>query len=431
MRLAWVPLAILFGWVSGHTSPDRSTEAAGDSLASVWESSMRAQPRYAANELRIEAEDAERRALRRDRYPSVEIEGGGDFGQRVRPGEERDEGLAGRGEILARVNWSLLESGRSARQRAVEFRRSGLAAADAAFDLAFRGEVARAYIGASVASERRQLLLAAEPAFEKLAAVVRMRVREGVESTVALDQIEESAAARAARLRAEADAAEGKKLMLALLADRETVQPLRIDPRPPRAAVSVETSPALAALRHEAGERLAEAEALERTDRWRLDAVGQAGPYFSRAFDRTTEHEYFGGLRFVWSPDLAGARSSRALAERRRARALEADEAGLRRDLSMRVREIDATLGDADARTTDWRAAVERAAAAERTARLRWEHGAGSWSDWWEKRERLLEAKLDELDWRRQTAEMLVEYAEASGRIDDLPAWIGQRSGDL
>lgn len=394
------------------------------SLVFVWEASMRAQPRYEAGGLRIEAEDAEALALRRERLPEVSVEAGGDYGRRVRPGEERDQGVAGRGEILARVNWSLFESDRSARRRAIELRREGLVAADVAFDHAFRSEVARTYVHASIAAERRDLLVAGAEPVKRLADAVARRVTEGVDTAAARHRTADTLAAWKLRLREALDDAEAELLKLSLLADVDNVLPRRIEPIPPDIAATVDGNPAVAALRLGADERRAEAEALRRRDLWRLDAVGQAGPYFSRAFDVTAQQEYFGGLRFVWSPDMAGVRESRALAERRRARALEAEEAGLRHDLAVRVRETEKILSGAHRQAMDWRAALVRAEATERTARLRWEQGAGPWTEWLDALEHLTDVMMGELEWRARTALLLVDYAEAAGYIDSLPAWI-------
>ncbi|MCC5807000.1 MAG: TolC family protein [Opitutales bacterium] len=397
------------------------------SLDQAWSASVSAQPRYVAGILRLEAEEFEARALARERWPDLSLEAGGDYGQRARPGEERDQGISARGEILARVNWNLFESGRAARERAVALRREGVRESNAAFDHAFRAEVARTYVSASLALERREHLLAARREFLEIAEVARRRMREGVEPGAAREHLEQAEAAWAARWREADTAAETARLQLALLADRTEVQPLPIRlSSVPEASPGDSPPPALAALRLQAGERRAQAEAVASGNRWRLDAIGQAGPYFSRAFDGRTEEEYYAGLRFSWSPDASGVQRARALAETRRARALEAEEAALKRDLARRDEEVRGLFRDLSSQAEEWDEAVKGAEATERAVRLRWREGVTSWRALLDERERLLSARLGELAWRERLALLLVDYAESAAALDELPVWIGQ-----
>jgi hypothetical protein len=425
---------LIFGTFCLATSAILSAESRlpRDSLSEVWASSVSAQPRYLAGTLRLEAEALEALALERERWPDLRIEARGDYGQRARPGEERDQGMAARGEILALVNWNLLESGRVARERAVSLRREGVSDANAVLDLAFRAEVARLYLLASLALERRERLLAARSEFSQLAGVVRQRLREGVEPGSSREHLEKSETAWAVRWREVDMAAETTLLQLALVSDRADVHPYTVQfSNLPKDTSAELTPPALAVLRRQGEERRAQAEAIAQSNRWRLDAIGQAGPYFSSAFSGRVEEEYYAGLSLSWSPDAAAVQRTRALAEMRRARSFEAEKAALNRDLVREREDVRRLLSEVPAHIVEWEKSIKNAEAAERVAYLRWSEGVGSWRVLLDERERLLETRLSELAWREQLALMLVDYAENSARLDELPAWIGQTKNIL
>ena len=404
----------------------------GHRLVDVWESSIAVQPRYLVGILYEEAGEAELLAYQLERWPELSVEAGGDFGQRARPGEERDQGMAARGEILARVQWSLLESGRIARQRALELRRESLRESTSAFDLSFRADVARAYILASSALERESLLKEAQKNFSEISKAAHQRLREGIEHGSAKEQIEKSESTWNKHWHeAQANAA-AAQLKLGLMADNLQVQPKRIQLNEiPSDPIKPSPSPALAALRLEAKERRAQAEVISQSNRWRLDAIGQAGPYFSSAFDGNYEEEYFAGLRWSWSPDAAGVQRTRARAELRRANALTAEKAGMQRDWDQRIQELTAIFQSVPTQASDWNNTLVSAEASERISRLRWNEGVGSWQDRLEEGERLLSARLDELAWREQVALQFVEYAEKANLMHQLPTWIGQNTPTL
>ncbi len=401
--------------------------AAEDTLADLWAASAAAEPRFRAEQLRTEAEGLDVEALRRERRPVWALEAGGDYGQRARPGEERAEGVAARGDILARVEWSLLESGRTMNQRAALLRQIASVEKGEAFNLAFRAEVARIYIAAAIARERHEHLQSAAMPLQHLATTARLRIDSGVESATAREQIDQFVDTWTVQWQAAEQATEQATLKLALLADRETVAPAYVSlqavptPREPDA-----TPPAITVLQRQADERRATADAWARSDRWRLDVVGQAGPYLSQAFDDGVEAEYYGGLRVVWQPDLAGVNRRRALAEMRRAEALEQEASALHAGLDRRMAEIAVMLRAFPAQQSAWEDALASTINAERVARLRWEEGVGSWQDWLDEHERLLDVRLRELSWREAMALLWVDYAEALARLDELPSWIGQ-----
>ncbi|MFU8849054.1 MAG: TolC family protein [Opitutales bacterium] len=424
--------AILSAILAGATALPGASDPEGDSLIEIWKASSSAQPRYLAGTLRVEAEALEARALAREEWPSLTVEAGGDYGQRARPGEEREQGIAGRGEILAQVNWNLMESGRSARERALNLRREGLEQANAAFDDAFRTEVARSYVNASLALERRKLLRAARIEFSEMAKLVLHRFDEGVEPGATRDQLEQREAAWAARWREADTDAETARLQLALLAGREEVRPLPVQllNLPEEAPTLIDRlPPALAALELQAKEGRAQAEAIALTNRWRLNAIGQTGPYFSRAYDGRIEEEYYAGLRFTWSPDAAGVQRTRARAEMRRARSLEAEKTALQRDYAQSSEAMRRTFRELSRQEEEWTESLTSAQAAERAAQLRWREGVGTWITLLEERNRLLEVRLGELAWRERLARTIIDYAESTGQVHELPAWIGQTPG--
>ncbi len=420
---------VLAGGLSLFASED---EGPLRSLHSIWEAGVANHLGYEASRAGAMAEDAEARAVRRERIPSLSVEASGDYGQRVRPGEERDQGVAGRGEILARVDWLLYESSRAARERAVELRRQGIVHAGEAFDYAYRAEMARLYVQASAAEEKVASLQDEEATFSGLLERVAHRVRSGVEPASAGEWLEEAQSLYRERLHDARSRKDALSARLTAIAGRE-VAPSPVRPRFDNIAPmpEVEDNPALAELRLLAEERRAEADSILRRDRWRIEAFGATGPYFSEAFEDRVKHEYYGGMRLVWSPDTSGVQRERALAERRRARALEAEAAGLRQVHSHRTREIGAGLDEAESRLAGAEALVESSARAARAATLRWQRGVGTWREVAERREALLDARLREIELREELALLLVEYAEILAALEALPVWLGEGGGIL
>ncbi len=420
-----IPMIFLLP-VSLSASPEPLSQA--DSLVSVWAASRDNQPLYLAGRLQAEADQAELQAHRRSKLPELRLEAGGDYGQRARPGEERDQGLAGRGEILAQVNWSLLESGRDSRERALALAGKGTLSRQAAQDLVFRADVARHYVEAAIKQERLAVLTTAEPGFQALANALERRVSEGVEPAGRRARIEQAEARRAATIQEAEDAAGAGGAKLALLTGRAEVTPMPPKLSAPETKPEIDwiDSPQLAVLDWQVEQQRAEAETLSRTDRWSLDFVGQAGPYFSNAFDGALEQEYFAGLRFSFSPDWAGVNRARANAEYRRARATEAERASLHDDLQRRSAELADLLHLLDDRRIGREEVLAKARASEHAEKVRWREGVGDWSALYSAREDWVAAQLDELEWRLEMALKLIEYAEISNRLEELPAWLGQ-----
>lgn len=413
-------------WIAATVAAPQA--AADDTLESVWAASMDNQPLYLAGQLRMEAEQAELQALRRTALPELQLEAGGDYGQRVRPGEERDRGVAGRGEIIARVNWSLIESGRSSRERAIELARAGAVSQQAARDLAFRSEVARLYVRSAADAERVSIMHAAEPGFQSLTDSLRRRIAEGVAPSELKLRAAEAESRRQTQLNDAVDAKRAGRTALALLTNRDAVSPLllQVQPPTPAAAGDWDSNPLLAELEREAERQRAEAEQLQRAELWRLDLISQTGPYFSGALDDGRQQEYFAGLRFTWTPDLAGVNRARSTAGMRRAQATEAERASLGDELRRRSVNLEEQLHWVDDRQAERARLLERVQDRERAESLRWREGLGDWSNVYEARENLLQVRLDELQWRLDTAMDLIEYAEVNNRLDDLPAWLGQ-----
>ncbi len=411
------------------------SDDATHSLASVWNWSIDNQPLYLAGQLLVEAEEDELTALRRSTLPELQVEAGGDYGQRVSPGEERARGVTSRGEIVARVNWTLVDSGRTSSQRALERARAEAISQQQARDLSFRAEVARMYVSAAAHAERAAILHSADQDFNALTNALRRRSAEGVAPTDELIRAEQAASRRAVEQRETDDADRSSRIKLALLADQADVRPkwleLRApavrDPHPNADHSAEPASPLLTSLEQAAERQRADAEHLRRADQWRLDLTGQTGPYFSGALDDGRKTEYFAGLRLTWTPDLAGVNRSRSSAQLRRAESLEAERASLAQEFEREARQLQEQLRQLEARRQAQARLLERTADRERTESLRWREGVGDWSSLYSAREDLLNARLEELDWRLETALQLIDYAETTNRLDELPVWLGQQ----
>ncbi len=425
----WRPSWAFF-WVIPITGLGLNADMAQDSLSSVWKWSIENEPAYGAEELRRKAAEISEQAVYRERWPTFSVEAAGDYGQRVRPGEERDRGLAGRGDILARLEWTLVESSRGVRERAVALRRAGLVESGAARDVTFRAMVGRTYVEAAFELDRHTILGAHRDAFQGVADLAELRVREGVEPAFALEWLEGRIKDLAVVLKESGESRDLRLLQLGILSGR-AVSPHPVFLKEEALANMIKAAsrtdnPAVAALRLEADAIRSEAEAAGVNGLWQVTAFGAAGPYFSEAFDRSMEAEYFGGVRLTWSPDTASVRQSRALAERHRARALREDARSQSRKLERRIAEIERVADGFANRTADLNEAVHRAAVAVNGTRMRWEEGLGGWREWLDAKETLVNARLKELDWRHQCALLVVEYAEITNRMPDLPGWLGQ-----
>ena len=399
-----------------------------DSLSEVWAFAEENDPRILANQLRIDAGEAELDALRRVRWPELELLAEGDFGQRARPGEERSEGVSSRGFLLARLEWALLDSGRSLERRVAALRRDVSLEEGAAYAQALQAEIARMYIGASIARERYALLSDAHATFEKIAKAAKLRREAGVDPIGATERIIREGSTWRQTLQENALTAETQALQLALIANRETVSPHALTLQSVPARTDEESvSPSIERLLAESESLRASAAYLAREDRWRLEAIAQTGPYLSQAFDDGVEEEYFAGLRLVWRPDVAGVQRQRARAETRRADAVEQESIALRRDYNLQEETAWHVFRDFPQQISDWEAALAVAQQAFRAAWTRWEEGVGEWESVLDEQERLLAVALDEMAWREQMALLFVEYAQMESRLDELPQWIGQK----
>jgi outer membrane protein TolC len=437
LRIAspWLPVVLircLAGAFAGgfFCSSAMNAQSEKTTLVDLWHWSIEHEPGYQMATSARRAGEADAVAIGRERLPTVSVAGAGDFGQRARPGEEREQGVAARGDLLARVDWIVRDSARGARERAVALRRAGVVETEAAFDLSFRAELARTYLQTAIAVERHSILTGHFDRFDEVSSLARLRVERGVESAVALEWLETARTRHRAELERSRDRTELGSMTLAAYAGRE-VEPAPLDfdvaeigwlHVPP----IEKGAPSVAALEREAEVLRAEADVLREQDRWRVGAFAAGGPYFSKAFSDGLEPEYIGGIQFVWTPDVTGVRESRASAFRHRAGALQAEAQSEARRLGRRAAEI-ARLGSSyGERERELRDAVERAAALERTSLLRWQNGVGGWRDLLDSREARLRAELAQLDWRAAFALEIVEYAEITNRLDSLPGWLGQ-----
>lgn len=397
------------------------------SLSQAWRLARGLDPGYAVEADGLAAADAEREALRRDLWPELALEVGGDAGQRARPSEERAVGFGSRGDAVVRASWTVGDSARRARSQELERRRAAIAAAGVVFDSGRRAALARIYVEVGTLEQRHGLLAQQRRALESLAQRVRRRVEAGVERGAEAHWIDE-ALARSDRVLD--DGARDLELARTELAGY-LGGGVRVAPIAPRAPEPDDLAGQLLGPRTLLLERQAEAlearsEVLGQQGRWSVRLLAAGGSYFSEAFDDDYEPEYLAGFSARWSPDLGGARRQRALAEQHRARAARAEAARERTDLELHRTLAQETWQRHGARLAVLEEELRRAEQLERVTTLRWGQGAERWRDVQGARERVQEAELRRLDAGRELARSLVDFAEAAGRLDALPAWLGQ-----
>ena len=400
-------------------------------LEKIWELSLGREPGYRVGLETDAAARAEQEALWRARWPEWSVAVAGDYGQRARPGDERREGVSGRGDVVARAQWTFWDSGRGWLDEAAARVRDEALAAGRVFDVGHRAVIGRAYIASVAAGERAVVLEAQWRAVEDLARRVRRRMAAGVEPAAAEPELV-AAEARASAVWREAVRVERVARQRLSAFAGEAVQPAAIRPEPLLEAEGVRggTEPESEWLHRQARSAEARAQAMRRAESWQMYLVGAGGQYVSPAFeDGDWQEEYYVGIGAVWRPDAGGERRWRAQAEQRRAQAQRAAADSREREAE-RARE---RLRD------EWReypdrldelAAEQEAAEGRRVVMVRrWQQGLESWTVALDAVQEAADLELRRIDLLEQTALELVDYAVATGAIDRLPQWLGQAGG--
>ncbi len=379
------------------------------------------------------AQSLEREVLRRRELPDILFQGEGDYGQRVRPGEERERGIAARADIRAHAEWILLESGRETRRRAVELRREGATESAAAYDLAFRGMVAEAYVESSFALKRKRRMEESLESFYELAERIQLRIDEGVERYGAGKQLIVRMSRLEDRYSAEKDNAFLARLRFQVLCGAP-VEPMEIqsiregDSERSGRNISGEESPSIRAMEIESEALATEAESLRSAEAWSVTAFGSSGPYFSGALDRRPRNEYFGGLRLTWTPDIRRLRSFESRAMRERSRALEAQASSESRALQRQLKESGEALRLLHLREPNTQRLRNQQRETVRIAQIRWQKGVGSWEALMDEMEKELDLWMEENKKREAALLKWIESVRHFETLEKLPRRIGQES---
>ena len=402
-------------------------------LTVAWEESRQAERGYVAARRRVAAEDAARLAILRERAPTLSLETLGNWGQRLSPGEERVLGVGTRGDLRLLGDWTLLDSSRRWRILETEFRQSGASADVEWFSALHLAEVARIYLEAGLAEEIRRSREDHLETLQALAEPVRQRLAAGVDVAWEVHLLEE-ALARAHRLFTEA--AQHQAMTRVSLSARvgRCVRPSPITTaaehwRPPELAdgqLVASSSPTVIRLRSQVDAQEARAQAEDQRDRWQLRLLGTTGPTRSRAFDDSVETEYLIGISGSWRPDLAGVQGRSADAERARAGALRAEAESLKQGIEGELSELAVVLEHATDRALQLALEVERTEERLEIALLRWREGVDRWTEVTQASERLQEARLLEIELRREMTLSLLRWGELSGDLAPVPVWFGQ-----
>ncbi len=397
-------------------------------LSEVLQRAQALEPGLAVGERLVAAAEGEASAVRRERVPTLALEGMANWGQRVSPGEERALGVGERAELRALLEFGLLESGRQARLVAADRRVAEARADSASLAAGFEMEVAAAFVQSALALEFEATLEAHRAALAALEGPVRMRAEAGMVTAGDLARFEdevvrsERGLVEAREVRAGADA-----VLRALAGSCVSARPLA--PATRGVEVTAEGHPEVRRLREAAGSREAAARAIARQDRLSLGLVGSAGPTRSRAHDPgPVEQEYLLGITGQWRIDPGGVRSRLAQAERSRSSALVFQAEQLRREQERAIERTRLALDGAEARALLHEQEEAQAVESRRVAALRWEEGVGSWSELFQAEDRLRDARSATIEARAAVALAWLALARASGQAGELPAWLGSEA---
>ena len=403
-------------------------------LASFWARAQAEDPFLRRYLELATAENEAGSAVRREWIPSGGLQGAGDYGQRLSPGEERVLGVGARGELRLLSQWRILDGDRGARAATADRRHLSVEAEGDVFRADLLAELASLYTEAVAARERTDLRQQHLARLDEIGQLVEARIQAGFESRWEEALLAESRL-RARRLLQEAlmtlEAAETE------MALRTGVCPTTIPPGIRTAPPDTEmgASPGGVSVARDAPmgpdirlglSRTQEFEALAREeasrDRWSLDLVGILGPTRSRAFDdREFRTEYLVGMTLSWRPDLTGIRSRLAEAERARARAERAWTDGVRAEVERELTRLE--LAADRLRQTSRLLEAEREAAEVRLTGAvdRWVEGVDRWLDVVQAAERLTELEGDALAHRVEMAELTIRRHRLLGTLESLP----------
>jgi outer membrane protein TolC len=403
-------------------------------LRALWSEAREREPALAAGIQRVAAGDASRAAVRREWFPTFQIEGLGNYGQRLSPGEERALGVGARGELRLLGSWNLLDGGRAARSAEADAGQQGARAGASALESTWRGATARVWVEGRRAQVAAAVLETLAVDLEALAGPVEARVRAGVEAEWEARLLEEAVSRTdSRRVEAEQDRAAARAELSALVGRCVEALPPARDPvqadltgtTDPTDPTSQGPNPEVDRLHYLANATEARARAAADADRWNVSVVGSVGPTRSRAFDPDpVEQEYLVGVLGQFRLDLAGVQRQRVRAGAAEAAALREEAESLRASVERERARLTEELARTAERGTALDREVERSQATLHAARLRWEAGAGGWSPVLQALERRAEALLARATWSHATALLRIRSAELDGTTLDLPTFL-------
>ena len=397
------------------------------SLQKFWEDALAQEPVLAAGEADLRAAQAEVAAEDRTWLPDFGLEAQGDFGQRNSPGEERALGISGRGNIVGMTTWDLVDSQRSWARRQARSSVEEEVEAAAVLDYDFRAQISQLYLMGSFASERLRVLEELGRELETFQELIDRRREAGVEGNYEQAVVDE-ALARWERMVHEARSSRELAISeLSFLAGR-CIEPQKIDLLWPEDIQSEEFGdlPAARHLRARAQTLDASSERVATEGAFEAGPMGAVGLYFSPVHDNFVQPEYYVGAFARWRPDIFGIRQSRSEAQSQRAVALEARAQSLERAATRELQQFEQLRRRYEEQEQAFEEERRRIEKVLEVATLRWREGVGPWRDVLDARVRYEEARLDALQFRQEIARSMSDMAITSGRIDELPLWLGQ-----
>ena len=397
------------------------------SLKEFWEDALAQEPALAAGEADLRAAQAEAAAEDRTWLPDFGVEAQGDFGQRNSPGEERALAISGRGNIVGMTTWNLVDSQRSWTRRQAQSSVEEQVEAAAVLDYDFRAQISQLYFMAGFASERLRILDELGQELETFQELIERRREAGVEGNYEQAVVDESLA-RWERMVNEARSSRALAISeLSYLAGR-CIEPRQIELSWPEDVQPEELGdlPSVRHLRARAQTLEASSQRVANEGAFEAGPMGALGLYFSPVHDNFVQPEYYVGAFARWRPDIFGIRQGRAEAQSLRAVALEARAQSLERAATRELQQFEQLprrYEEQEQAFEDERRRIKRVLD---VATLRWREGVGPWRDVLDARVRYEEARLDELQFRQDIARSMIDMAITSGRIDELPLWLGQ-----
>jgi outer membrane protein TolC len=384
------------------------------------------EPGYLAIGEEVLAEGAMSAAIRREWFPNFSVDGLGNWGHRLSPGEERALGVGPRGELRLTGAWTLLDRGRGARALEAELRGDEAELLGASFDIAYRAEVARLYVEAALAEDLLRLRKEHRALLTGLAEPIQRRRDAGVDLFWEGQLLDEALARSARRLAESEEALASARTELSTLTGRCVIAS-SITPLAGRPEGWTGENPDVRHLRGMAETRDALARVESSRDALQLQLLGITGPTRSRAFaDGPVANEYLVGLSVNWTPDLAGIRRQHAAAERARARSLRATAESRRLAVERELGRIAIMLEHAGTRKALLDEELEQTQRALEIAIARWEAGVGRWPEVIRAQEQVEQTRTVQIELAHEIALAAIRYGEARGNLAELPRRLGQ-----